>query len=64
MSDCQRCGERYQSGSKYSTLEYCGTCIFINGSLDEGKKSQPPPSVKSPYPSSDADQPSLDEVTD
>lgn len=37
MLVCDRCGESYHKGSKFSTDDYCGTCIFINGPLPEPK---------------------------
>lgn len=37
MIVCERCGESYHKGSRFSTDDYCGTCIFINGQLPEPK---------------------------
>lgn len=42
MIVCDRCGENYHKGSKYSTADYCGTCTFIHGSLPEPKVDSPP----------------------
>jgi hypothetical protein len=55
MLECDRCGEKYNSRDTYSTPDYCGTCVFINGKLPESKfnpqptrvtKVQPRPSVE------------------
>ena len=43
MRECDRCGENYPSGSKYSTIDYCGTCVFINGNPPVDKMN--PPSI-------------------
>jgi len=37
MLVCERCGESYHKGSRFSTDDYCGTCIFIHGQLPEPK---------------------------
>ena len=42
MRECDRCGESYPSGSRYSTLDYCGTCVFINGDPPVDKVTPPP----------------------
>ena len=42
MLVCDRCGESYPRGSKYSTSDYCGTCTFIHGSLPEPNVDPPP----------------------
>jgi hypothetical protein len=41
MIVCDRCGEKYTKGSSYSTPDYCGTCVFINGPLPEPRIEPP-----------------------
>jgi hypothetical protein len=41
MRVCERCGEKYPSDAKYSTPDYCGTCIFINGNPPVDRLNQP-----------------------
>jgi len=64
MYECNRCGEKYQSGSRYSTIEYCGTCIFINGNPDEEKGAPPTTRSSLTYQSESVDQTDVGEVTD
>ena len=41
MRVCERCGEKYPSDAKYSTLDYCGTCVFINGNPPVDRMNPP-----------------------